>query len=200
MNKNIIIIILAVSVAILALSKCENDFGDHSKMFEKEIIEINKKLEREKKNVDSLKKSSNKKKEEVRILKETKIVYRKEFIDQYHVDTVYKELVKCDSVVVLKDLIIVKQDSIIATDSMVISSQDIIIEDQGTIIGKQSGEIKRVNKENKRIKRKLFFTKSALGITVAGAVITPFNPVVGLPVAGVGVVVGLIANSGRKNK
>lgn len=73
------------------------------------------------------------------------IEYRTIFDTLATIDTVYKELIKCDSIVKIDSLIIAGQDTIIAEQKELIDISE---------------------KEGKKQKRKLFFTK-----VVAGAVV-----------------------------
>jgi len=85
-----------------------------------------------------------------------KIVYKTKFDTIATIDTVYIELIKCDSVVKIQDSIIVKQDTIIL--------------DQNQIIELQKEVEKQHKKENRKLKRKLFFTKVVAVVVVAGLI------------------------------
>jgi hypothetical protein len=72
------------------------------------------------------------------------------------VDTLYINLIKCDSVANIQDSIISKQDTIIT--------------DQATIIELQKEIEKDNKKENRKLKRKLLFTKVGAVLIVVGII------------------------------
>ena len=72
------------------------------------------------------------------------------------VDTLYINLIKCDSVGHIQDSIITKQDTIIT--------------DQATIIKLQKEIEKDNKKENRKLKRKLLFTKIGSVLVIVGII------------------------------
>jgi hypothetical protein len=84
------------------------------------------------------------------------IKYITKFDTLVTVKIVYKELMKCDSVVKI--------------DSAIIAGQDTIIGDQKELIALSEAEKERLKKEVKREKRKVLITKIGSGIII-GAVL-----------------------------
>lgn len=108
-----------------------------------------------------LKKSALKDSIEITTHKEvkTRIIYKTRFDTLATVDTIYVELIKCDSIVRLDSVIIGKQDHQIKTIYTVIENQDkIITSKESLLIGKDS-EIKAKDKALKKEHRKVIFTK-----------------------------------------
>jgi hypothetical protein len=88
--------------------------------------------------------------------KKAKIVYRTKFDILATIDTVYIELIKCDSIVKIDAKIITGQDSLIYDLGQVIKAYGTINVAQKQIIIEAE---KSHKKEVRKLKRKLFFTK-----------------------------------------
>lgn len=99
------------------------------------------------------------------------IVYRTRFDTLVQVDTVIKELIKCDSVVQIDAKIITAQDSTIYDLGNVIKAYDTINVEQGNVIALNNLENKATKKELKKVKRKLFFTRVAGVLILTGVII-----------------------------
>lgn len=97
--------------------------------------------------VDTLEKQVIKWKEQ-----KTKIVYKTYFDTLATIDTVFIELIKCDS--------------IIKIDSVIIAKQDTIIQDQALIIAGFEAEKEEYEHEIKKGKRKLLLTKVLVGAVI----------------------------------
>lgn len=132
MNKNwIIIILVAILVVMVGLKSCEpvqekqqiKEIHDTIKVIEKQI---------EKQAIEVVKWKKSK----------SEIHYVTQFDTLATFDTVYVELVKCDSIVKI--------------DSLIIASQDTIIKEQTKIINKNDEEIKLVKKSGRKRERKGF--------------------------------------------
>jgi hypothetical protein len=100
-----------------------------------------------------------------------KIVYRTHFDTLVQVDTVIKELIKCDSVVQIDAKIITAQDSTIYDLGNVIKAYDTINVEQSKVIALKDSENKATKKELRKVKRKLFFTRVAGVFVLVGVIL-----------------------------
>lgn len=136
--------LLILSVVLLCLCKgCENQ-PEH--IIQHDTIQVFKdKIVIQEKEIIRLKEQK------------AKIIYRTKFDTLATIDTVYVELIKCDSVVKL--------------DSSIIFEQDTIIQEQKKIIGIQAEEIGGLIKQVKKERRKILISKV---VAVVGLVLTIF--------------------------
>ncbi len=137
--KNYLIIALAAIVAILAtLKACEKSPEDPQiKAIHDTIQVVKEKIVEKEKEVVKWKQAA------------SKIRYVKEFDTLATFDTVYVELIKCDSSNAIKDI--------------VIADQDTIINDQKVVIAKREEELKLEKKAAKRKIRRAFLAGVATG-------------------------------------
>jgi len=165
--RNIIIGVLVILISLLILRECKNepviltDRNKEAKLYvhinflESKIKELNK----------SIKNDSN---SFVAIAKiKTKIVYRTKFDTLATIDTVYIELVKCDSIVRLDSIIIGKQSHQIKSMYEVINLQDSVDFKKDTLILNKDSDIKALKKEVRKQKRKVVVTKIVAVLAVA---------------------------------
>jgi hypothetical protein len=89
--------------------------------------------------------------------KKAEIHYRTKFDTLVTIDTVYKELIKCDSVVRI--------------DSVIIAVQDTIIRDQKEVINILETDNQAQKKEVKRQKRIALITKIISGVAIVVSII-----------------------------
>ncbi len=82
--------------------------------------------------------------------KKGRIIYKTKFDTLATFDTVYIELIKCDSIVEI--------------DNRIIANQDTIIQQQTEMIGLEEAEIDSLNKDLKKEKRKLLISKIIAGV------------------------------------
>jgi hypothetical protein len=86
-----------------------------------------------------------------------RIKYITKFDTLVTVEIVYKELIKCDSIVKI--------------DSAIIAGQDTIIVDQKELIALSEAEKEKLTKEVKKQKRKTLITKIGSGIIIVGVLL-----------------------------
>lgn len=84
--------------------------------------------------------------------KKGKIIYRTKFDTLATIDTLYIELIKCDSIVKI--------------DSIIIADQDTIIKDQKQVINIVEKSNESLKKDLKKEKRKSLLTKIGAGVAI----------------------------------
>jgi hypothetical protein len=155
MNKNLVIVVLVALLAVLSLFKCEQEPRRPEVRYEvihDTIQVITERIVEKKKAVAKLKQS-----------KSDLPTYTVTFDSTATRDTIYVELVKCDSIVQVDSIIIASQDIIIEDQSKVIELQD-------TLIQAVQSDLKAEKKANRRLKKKLFFTKVGAVLCVLAVV------------------------------
>lgn len=166
-----IIIILSVVLIVLLLDKCQNK--SEPVINNNKIDSINTIINNANNKIDSLKIVVEKKNGKVDSLeKSTEILKKKRsgvkyktVFDTLYIDTLYNNLVKCDSSNKLADSIITKRDSTVSELKGIVKDKDSIIQKKDTIIKgqqevifeqdlglqHQEKEIKRLKNNNKKV-------------------------------------------------